>query len=166
MADKRELPVTLDIVREKNLEQLKLLNNVIFPLRYSDEVYRQCMACGDLTQLAYHNDVLVGAIAVRCEKQASGKVKAYIATLGVLAPYRGFGIGGKLLAASLSNCAQDPAIEEAFVHVQANNEEAIRFYERHGFARGATVADYYKKLNPSDAVIMSRRIGAPGAAAS
>lgn len=49
---------------------------------------------------------------------------------------------------------------------QANNEEAIRFYERHGFARGATVADYYKKLNPSDAVIMSRRIGAPGAAAS
>ncbi len=49
---------------------------------------------------------------------------------------------------------------------QANNEEAIRFYERHGFARGATVPDYYKKLNPSDAVLMTRRIGAPGAAAS
>jgi hypothetical protein len=132
----RELPVTFDCVVSKNLEQLKLLNSVIFPIKYAvrplplvrsspqaqtaaslplsrsygisdalqltlqDEIYKQCMACGDLTQLgrpsgarrplvrlaaflaqqstqdplpfacaAFHNDVLVGAIAVRCERQ-------------------------------------------------------------------------------------------------
>ena len=32
---KQELPVTLDIVREKNLEQLKLLSSVIFPVKYA-----------------------------------------------------------------------------------------------------------------------------------
>lgn len=32
---KQELPVTLDIVREKNLEQVKLLMSVIFPIKYA-----------------------------------------------------------------------------------------------------------------------------------
>ncbi len=32
---KQELPITFDIVREKNLESLKLLNNVIFPIKYA-----------------------------------------------------------------------------------------------------------------------------------
>lgn len=31
---KRELPVSFDIVREKNLQQLKLLNSVIFPIKF------------------------------------------------------------------------------------------------------------------------------------
>ncbi|KAG2483692.1 hypothetical protein HYH03_017492 [Edaphochlamys debaryana] len=157
---KRELPVSFDIVREKNLEQLKLLNNVIFPIKFPDDMYRQCMACGDLTQLAFHNDILVGAIAVRCEKQPSGKAKAYIATLGVLAPYRGFAIGSKLLERSLGGCLQDPNIEEAYVHVQVDNEEAIRFYQRHGFTAGETVKDYYKKLTPPDALILSKKLAA------
>ncbi|GFR41883.1 hypothetical protein Agub_g2392 [Astrephomene gubernaculifera] len=155
---KRELPVSFDVVREKNLEQLKLLNSVIFPIKYADEIYRQCMACGELTQLAFHNDVLVGAIAVRCEKQANGKAKAYIATLGVLAPYRNFNIGSKLLQRSLAACQQDPNIEEAFVHVQVDNEEAIRFYQRHGFQAGETVKDYYKKLSTPDALILSKKL--------
>ncbi|GIL57726.1 hypothetical protein Vafri_12880 [Volvox africanus] len=155
---KHELAVSFDVVREKNLDQLKILNNVIFPIKYADEIYRQCMACGELTQLAFHNDILVGAIATRCEKQANGKAKAYIATLGVLAPYRSLGIGSKLLARTLAACAHDPNIEEVFVHVQVDNDEAIRFYERHGFQRGETVKDYYKKLSQSDAAILTKKL--------
>ncbi|EFJ48332.1 hypothetical protein VOLCADRAFT_60499 [Volvox carteri f. nagariensis] len=156
--EKRELAVSFDVVREKNLEQLKLLNNVIFPIKYSDEIYRQCMACGELTQLAFHNDILVGAIATRCEKQPNGKAKAYIATLGVLAPYRNFGIGDKLLTRTLAACAQDPNIEEASVHVQVGNDDAICFYQRHGFQVEETVKDYYKKLSPPDAVLLSKKL--------
>lgn len=33
-SSKRELPVTFDIIREKNLHQLKLLNSVIFPIKF------------------------------------------------------------------------------------------------------------------------------------
>jgi hypothetical protein len=41
---------------------------------------------------------------------------------------------------------------------QVDNEEAIRFYERHGFSRGDTVAGYYKKLAQPDAVIVRRKL--------
>ena len=41
---------------------------------------------------AYHNDVLVGAIACRLEAHGNA-AKMYIVTLGVLAPYRGMRVG-------------------------------------------------------------------------
>lgn len=40
MSKQNELPVTFDVVREKNLEQLKLLNSVIFPIKYQVQRHR------------------------------------------------------------------------------------------------------------------------------
>ena len=47
---------------------------------------------------AFCNDVLVGAIAVRLERQPSGKIQLYIITLGVLAAYRNYGVGEQFLS--------------------------------------------------------------------
>ena len=47
---------------------------------------------------AYFSDICVGAIACRLEKKEGGVVCVYIMTLGVLAPYRGIGIGKQVQA--------------------------------------------------------------------
>eukprot|EP00197_Chlamydomonas_leiostraca_P005543 CAMPEP_0202868476 /NCGR_PEP_ID=MMETSP1391-20130828/10900_1 /ASSEMBLY_ACC=CAM_ASM_000867 /TAXON_ID=1034604 /ORGANISM="Chlamydomonas leiostraca, Strain SAG 11-49" /LENGTH=158 /DNA_ID=CAMNT_0049548651 /DNA_START=63 /DNA_END=535 /DNA_ORIENTATION=+ len=154
----QELQVSFDEVREKNVEQLKMLNNIVFPIKFPDSVYKDCLQFPDMTQMAYHNDVAVGGVAARCEKQASGRVRCYIATLAVLAPYRSYGIGARLLAKVVAAASADANIDEVAVHVQADNEEARKFYERHGFAVVETVKDYYKRLECTDALLLAKKL--------
>ncbi|GAX74810.1 hypothetical protein CEUSTIGMA_g2257.t1 [Chlamydomonas eustigma] len=123
-----------------------------------DQLYKDCMNSSDLTHLGYHNDVLVGAIMARHEKQPGGKGKMYIATLGVLAPYRGYGIGTKLLEKSLAAAEKDASIEEAYLHVQVQNDEILSFYKKFGFEVRETVAGYYKKIDPPDAVLLAKKL--------
>eukprot|EP01024_Parvocaulis_polyphysoides_P031928 TRINITY_DN28744_c0_g3_i3.p3 TRINITY_DN28744_c0_g3~~TRINITY_DN28744_c0_g3_i3.p3 ORF type:complete len:184 (-),score=21.15 TRINITY_DN28744_c0_g3_i3:305-817(-) len=155
-AGRYELPITFDTLRDKNLQQLKVLNEAILPIRYSDKVYQDCLAYGEVTQLAYHNDVLIGAIACRLEKQGSS-VKLYLMTLGVLSNYRNMGVGRRLLQRCLRKAQSDKSLEEAYLHVQVNNEAAIRFYKHFDFETCEIVENYYKKLDPPDAVILRRK---------
>lgn len=188
---KAQLQINFDTVREKNIEQLRVLNRAIFPINYNEKVYQDILACGEVTQLAYHNDVLVGAIGCRLEKtpqvgQRDASIKRtlcrqvamkhntnpspfripfqgpklYIITLGVLAPYRGMGVGARLLEKSLSVVETSlPEVKEACLHVQSNNEEAIAFYSKFGFQVKETIKDYYRRLQPPDAVLLSKVLG-------
>jgi hypothetical protein len=58
-------------------------------------VYRDVLACGDVTQLAMLDKKCIGAIACRLQRTASNKDTAllYVLTLGVVASYRNQGIG-------------------------------------------------------------------------
>ncbi|EFN58662.1 hypothetical protein CHLNCDRAFT_13632, partial [Chlorella variabilis] len=150
--------ISFGTVTDKNIEQLKLLNRAVFPISYPERMYKDILAYTDVTHLAYHNDVLVGAITCRLEKSAQGP-KLYILTLGVLAPYRGMGAGSALLERCLQHCAaQLPEVAEALLHVQTSNEEAMRFYGRYGFEVGETIPGYYKRLDPPDAVVLRKAL--------
>jgi hypothetical protein len=41
---------------------------------------------------------------------------------------------------------------------QTSNDDAIAFYRRLGFEAGDVVRGYYRRLDPPDAVVLSRRL--------
>ncbi len=63
----------------------------------SDNVKRSqilgCICDWPFTVAAFHGDSLIGAVTVRLEQQQDGTAKLCFITLGVLAAYRGCGIG-------------------------------------------------------------------------
>ena len=65
-----------------------------------------------------------------------------------------------MLSSALRLAAEDLVIQSAHLHVQTSNAAAITFYERHGFHRGAVLHKYYRKLDPPDAVELSRPLHA------
>jgi hypothetical protein len=79
-------------------------------------------------------------------------------TLGILAPYRGLGIGAALLQRVLAAVEFDANICEAYLHVQTSNEEALRFYAKAGFDITDTIRNYYKRLEPPDCHVLTLRL--------
>lgn len=47
----REVSISLDGVRDKNLMQLKKLNIALFPVRYNQQYYADALASGEFTKL-------------------------------------------------------------------------------------------------------------------
>ncbi|CAO2815997.1 unnamed protein product [Amaranthus hypochondriacus] len=156
----KEVTISLDGVRDKNVMQLKKLNVTLFPVRYNDKYYVDALASGDFTKLAYYSDICVGAIACRLEKRDDGTVRVYIMTLGVLAPYRGLGVGTKLLNHVLELSSKQN-ISEIYLHVQTNNDEAINFYKKFGFEITDTIQNYYTNISPPDCYVVTKHLSQP-----
>ena len=147
-------------VTEKNVEQVKKLNLAVFPVRYNDKFYADLWKppIQEYTQLGYFSDILVGAICARVEPAEGSTFKVYIMTIGVLAPYRRLGIGKQLLEELMKTCTSQENCVEVYLHVQVNNQEAIDFYQKFGFSVGEVMKDYYKKIEPPDAVVLSKKL--------
>ncbi|KAJ0605448.1 putative transferase transcription regulator GNAT family [Helianthus annuus] len=160
MVTNRAVSVSLDSVRDKNLMQLKKLNSVLFPVRYNDKYYADALASHHFTKLAYYSDICVGSIACRLEKKEDGAIRVYIMTLGVLAPYRGLGIGTKLLNHVIDLSSKEN-IGEIYLHVQTNNEDAINFYKKFGFEITETIKNYYARITPPDCYVVTKYVGQP-----
>ena len=84
--------------------------------------------------------------------------RLYIMTLGVYAAYRDGKIGSRLLRHALNEASRDEYIKDAYLHVQTNNEQAFTFYDRFGFVKGDVLKNYYKRIDPPDAVVLSRSL--------
>lgn len=76
-------------------------------------------------------------------------------TFAVLAPYRNKGVGSKLLDNLLKSVAKhEPKIDEVILHVQINNEQAIRLYSKFGFKMKEKITNYYRRVEPRDAYLL------------
>lgn len=65
------------------------------PACVQENMYRDMVTCGDVTQLALLHGKCIGAIGCRLQMAEGGTAKLYVLTLGVLAPYRNAGIGAR-----------------------------------------------------------------------
>ncbi|CAG8533666.1 14237_t:CDS:2 [Ambispora leptoticha] len=161
--------IALGDVTQNNMGQLKRLNSVLFPVHYTDRFYKDVLEVGEFAKLAYFNDACVGGVCCRKELIAGTpeKSKLYIMTLGVLAPYRNLGLGTALLKHILEHAhsinssptpQNHPKFTEVYLHVQTSNNEAISFYKKYDFEIVGTIQDYYKKITPPDAYILSKKL--------
>ncbi|CAN6674494.1 N-alpha-acetyltransferase Nat5p [Trichomonascus vanleenenianus] len=148
--------VQLDDLTVNNLGVLKRINSVVLPTSYSETWYKDSLTVGELAKLAFYKELPVGAIRCALETPSSENepTKIYIMTLAVLGPYRQHGIGSTLLNHVIDQ-AKQKFIHEVYVHVWVENEDAIAWYEKRGFAKGDVVKGYYQKMQPAgDAVVM------------
>ncbi|KAG0206933.1 N-alpha-acetyltransferase 50 [Mortierella sp. GBA30] len=149
--------VGLGDITPNNLGQLKRLNTVLFPVVYTPSFYKDILEVGEFAKIIYFNDVCVGAVCCRKEnvEGSTSLQNLYIATLGVLAPYRRLGLGSKMLKHILENAelppSSGPKIGKVYLHVQSNNEEALEFYKKHGFTVAERCENYYPHFEVSDA---------------
>ncbi|KZV88077.1 N-acetyltransferase NAT13 [Exidia glandulosa HHB12029] len=160
--------VSLSPCTLNNLGTVRKLNSVLFPIRYAERFYKDILLpeAEHYCQLLYYNDIPVGTVCCRIENDAaSGASKLYIMTMGVLAPYRGLGLGARCLTQVLeaASAATKPRIKSIYLHVQVSNEHARGFYEHHGFKVSHLFENYYKKIEPRDAWVLEREVDAPPA---
>lgn len=73
--------------------------------------------------------------------------------------------GSAMLKEVLQNVSKHPDIKEVYMHVQSNNEAALRFYERHGFDKGELVEGYYRGIEPSSAYVVRKAVNGAAPAA-
>jgi [ribosomal protein S18]-alanine N-acetyltransferase len=92
--------------------------------------------------------------------------QADVQTVAVAPAARGQGLGSRLVSALLAEAVRRGA-RSVLLEVRADNQAALRLYERHGFERISVRRRYYQP-GDVDAVIMRRRppptgsTGAPG----
>lgn len=121
-----------------------------------------------LTKYAYWNGFVVGAICTRLEPHPTSpnRRRMYIMTLGVLSAYRGRGVGKKLVKSVMDAFEEESGegktyedVDEIYVHTQTNNNDAVLFYVKgFEFEKGAIVENYYKRIEPPNAVILSKKL--------
>ncbi|EAU91495.1 N-acetyltransferase NAT13 [Coprinopsis cinerea okayama7 len=154
--------VSFSSLTENNLGTVRKLNSVLFPIRYSEKFYQDILKpeVEEFCKLVYYNDIPVGTICCRLENK-DDQEQLYLMTMGVLAPYRSREVGSKALESVLEAAAMhSPKIQKIYLHVQVSNEDAKRFYERHGFTEVGIHKDYYKKISPPDAWVLEKRVTA------
>jgi len=74
----------------------------------------------------------------------------YVATLSVLPKHRGCGIGAEMLSHA-RELTEILGMRRCTLHVNAENKDGIRFYERNGFVKTETsesTSNYFRMVNP------------------
>jgi len=118
------------------------------PLRFSRAYMRRLAASASAaTWMAEKDGELAGFAIVEWSPSGPGAV-AYIQTIEVAPPHRGFGAGSELLL-RVEGSARAAGARLIWLHVDAENTVAIRLYEAHGYTRQGREEHYYARHRPA-----------------
>ena len=171
-------------INKANLGALRELNKVSFPIKYAESFYSDLLLNIDFSRYCFVADVIVGAVCCRLQSideengagepflvaddpperlEAQQKLvddactpkQLYIMTLSCLPAYRRRGLASSLLNFVLEGVKKRKDVKEIGLHVQVTNEEAIAFYEKHGFHKKKEIPDYYTAIQPTAAYYLA-----------
>uniref|UniRef100_A0A915DXM2 N-terminal methionine N(alpha)-acetyltransferase NatE n=1 Tax=Ditylenchus dipsaci TaxID=166011 RepID=A0A915DXM2_9BILA len=177
--NRKEVGVELLDLTAVNVRHLKLLNVTSLMASYEDRFYKELLqsvnhwhlkkmmfeTAADLpkhwAKLAYFSNTIVGPSAVSfTDIRLSPRLRhANILTLASLPSFRRRGVASLLLKNLLEWCQKHAnSIKSVYLHVQTNNEIALKFYEKFDFQLVRKIENYYRRIDPPDAYLLERKI--------
>jgi ribosomal protein S18 acetylase RimI-like enzyme len=153
------------------------LNTLLLPIPYPSTFYKEILSdptASDLTLLAlWHDDPSSSATnsgrvigGIRCRilpdpsTQAAPKDKIlYISTLGVLSPFRSYGVATQLLHIMVERGIRNYGVGAVGAHVWEASLDASEWYAKRGFRETHMEQGYYRRLTPQGAYVLRREIG-------
>ncbi|PSN63586.1 acyl-CoA N-acyltransferase, partial [Corynespora cassiicola Philippines] len=169
----RPLPPNVELVplTEELVPAFKRLNSLLLPVAYPPAFYTESMTephHGITLMAMWHTSPssaeivpgseqprLIGAIRCRILPSAT----LYISTIGLLSPYRSYGIATHLLHRIIAKASKEHGIRSVVAHVWEANEEGLEWYKKRGFEIIGKEDGYYSKLRPSGAILIRKWIG-------
>lgn len=169
--------ITLVPCDKSLIPSFQRLNTLLLPIPYPSTFYKEILSdpvASDLTLLAlWHDDPstatshpgrVIGAIRCRIlpdpSTQASPKDKIlYISTLGVLSPYRSYGVATALFSVLVERGIRQHGVNAVGAHVWEHSHEAREWYRKRGFRETHLEQGYYRRLTPQGAYVLRREIG-------
>lgn len=148
--------VTFELVGRDNLEHLKEIQMLLFPITYPDSFYDELLY--DSTKVSYLFKCfgeIIGVCSVNTEPK---RFKSYLMTFGILPEYRRMRIGSQCLLILEIMLAKSYGIEKMYLHVLSSNIAAKFFYTRLGYHFLRIEDDYYRNLPVRSALLFVKNI--------
>lgn len=157
---------TITNVQEVHIPRLRSITSTLFPVRYSDKFFLECLDSqrdDTFAFVALYADKVVGWI--RCRREPLQNVEnekqcqLYIQAIGILAPYRSLGLASALLSSVIDAATrQNYSYSSVYAHVWEANIDALDWYSKRGFRQIILQPGYYRRLRPSGAWIVRKEL--------
>ncbi|EQB60972.1 gnat family protein [Vairimorpha apis BRL 01] len=146
--------LTLVEIDHMNIEIMKNINDILFPVRYNKSFYTQIISKtyirGFLFKLSYQ---IIGVCSFKILKN-----ECYLMTFGILHEYRNNGIGSRSLYLIEKFICQNYNVTYIRLHVHITNKIAIRFYNKNLYQNHGVETNYYYSIEPSHAYVFIKKL--------
>lgn len=126
-----------DAKRMWEIDQVCFDPGIAYPI---DFIYYHLLVLRDPAFCACDGEAMIGFVLTAMEKRGEGS----IVTIDLLEPYRRRGLGARLIRLAEQALAARGA-RKIVLQAAVENENAIAFYEKHGYVRGRLLKNYYGK---------------------